>query len=838
MKTILVFFGLVATCLAHPIEFHNDPFRQMEEVWPTPTESRIASGAPGPKYWQQRADYNLEITLDEKKDLLTGKARIVYHNHSPHTLKYLWMQLDRNRFTPGSMGHQTSGASPPGKTTFDSFESLLLREVFDGGFKIDTLCDDRGTKLKHRIVDTMMRVDLPQPLKSGQKFTYRIDWHYTITDSRTIGGRSNMEKFEKGGKIFEIAQWYPRVCAYTDVRGWQNKNFQGRGEFALEFGNYKVAITVPENHVVASTGELKNPDKVLKPKWKERLKIAETVKEPMFIVTPKEAAENEESKSGGTKTWIFEAENVRDFAWASSKKFIWDAVRHKLTTNQKPVWAMSYYPNEAEPLWSKYSTHSIMHTLNVYSRFTFDYPYPVAISVNGPVYGMEYPMICFNGPRPEKDGTYSEKTKNGLISVIIHEVGHNWFPMIVNSDERQWSWMDEGLNTFLQMLTEQEWRHNYPSRATPRNIISYMTSGYQRPIMTNSESILQFGPNAYSKPATGLSILRETILGREIFDDAFKEFSTRWMFKNPEPADFFRTMEDAAGVDLDWFWHSWFYTTKHVDIAVTNFERHVLDPGDPDDKADKSKKEKKDADGKNIVAERNKDIPKYVDQNKKLRDFYDKKKDPKVTDEQRDKFKEMIRELEPRERKLLKTKKHITIARFENRGGVIMPLLVELHLENGKKITRTIPAEIWKKNHQSVSKHFITTKAVVKIVLDPGEVTADANKTNNVWPPQIEDVPFSLRKKSESFNNEMKKDREKKAAERKKKEEEKKKAVEKQKESAKKNEPAMKVEPAKKVTPAKKLESSEKKEKPVEKPATEKKPDKSDSSKKPTTPKK
>jgi hypothetical protein len=616
MKIALVFLGLVTACLAHPIEFHKDPFRQLEEVWPTPSETRIASGAPGPEYWQQQADYDLQITLAEKKNLLTGTGRIVYHNRSPHTLRYIWMQLDRNKYTPGSMGHQTSEAPSLGKMPYDSFESLLLKETFDGGFKIDTLTDDRGGELKKRVIDTMMRVDLPQPLKPGQKFTYRIGWHYTITDSRTSWGRSNMEKFEKGGKIFEIAQWYPRVCAYTDVRGWQNKAFLGRGEFALEFGDYKVSITAPDNHVVTATGELKNPKDVLKPEWQERLKKAETVKTPMYIVTPKEAAVNEKTRPKTTKTWVFEAKNVRDFAWASSKKFIWDAVRHKLVTNQKPVWAMSFYPNEAEPLWSKYSTHSIIHTLNVYSKFTFDYPYPVAISVNGPVFGMEYPMICFNGPRPEKDGTYSERTKNALISVVIHEVGHNWFPMIVNSDERQWSWMDEGLNSFLQMLAEQEWRANYPSRGTPRGIIGYMTSSAQRPIMTNSESILQFGANAYSKPAAGLSILRETILGREIFDDAFKGFSQRWMFKSPEPADFFRSMEDAAGVDLDWFWHSWFYTTKHVDIGITNFTRHILDLQDPDNENKKAREEKEEKAQKNVVAKGNKRIPKYVDQNK------------------------------------------------------------------------------------------------------------------------------------------------------------------------------------------------------------------------------
>jgi len=433
----------LSLCLAHPIEFHNDPFRQLEEVWPTPSESRIASGAPGPQYWQQQADYDLAISLNEEENILTGHGSITYHNNSPHPLSYLWIQLDRNKHSPGSAGHQA---------------------------------------LNYRIVDTMMRLDLPKPLTSGRKFTYHIAWHYTLTNSRTSRGRSNMEQFGSGTKIFQIAQWYPRVCAYTDVRGWQNKAFLGRGEFALEFGNYKVAITVPDNHVVASTGELKNGHEVLKEVWQERLKKAESAKAPLFIITPEEAAKNEKTKAKGTQTWLFEAQNVRDFSWASSQKFIWDALRHKLTTNQAPVWAMSFYPNEAEPLWSQYSTHAIIHTLNVYSRLTFDYPYPVALSVNGPVRGMEYPMITFNGPRPEKDGSYSERTKNSLISIIIHEIGHNWFPMIVNSDERQWTWMDEGLNTFLQVLTEQEWRENYPSRATPRKIISYMTSSEQRPI--------------------------------------------------------------------------------------------------------------------------------------------------------------------------------------------------------------------------------------------------------------------------------------------------------------------------------------------------------------------
>lgn len=759
MKIIPILLALALPAFAHPIEFHKDPFRQLEEVWPTPTESRIASGAPGPKYWQQRADYDIKIHLDEKKDLLTGSASVVYHNKSPHTLKYLWMQLDRNKYTPGSMGHQSTSAPSFGSMPFNSFESMILKEKFDGGFHIDSLVDSRGAALNRRIVDTMMRVDLPQELKPGQKFSFKIAWHYLISDSRTTWGRSNMERFEKGCKIYEIAQWFPRLCAYTDVRGWQNKAFLGRGEFALEFGNYKVAITAPDNHVVSATGILKNPKDCLKPEWQERLKKAESETKPIFIITPEEAAKNEKTRAQKTKTWIFEAKNVRDFAWASSKKFIWDAVLHKLVTSKKPVWAMSFYPNEAEPLWSKYSTHSIIHTLNVYSKFTFDYPYPVAISVNGPVYGMEYPMICFNGPRPEVDGTYSEGTKNGLISVVIHEVGHNWFPMIVNSDERQWSWMDEGLNSFLQMLAEQEWRENYPSRGTPKSIIGYMRGGSQEPIMTNSEHITQFGPNAYSKPAAGLAILRETILGRELFDEAFREYSTRWMFKSPEPSDFFRTMEDAAGVDLDWFWRSWFYTTNNVDIAVTGITRHLLDDKDPRDAAQLKKEAARESLAENVTAQRNKDIPKYVEENEGLKDFYDEPKKIKATEDEVKKFEKMIADLKPRERKLLKTTKSFTVVDFENRGGVIMPLLVELHLEGGKTQEEVIAAEIWKLDTQRVSKLFVTTKPVTKVVIDPLKQTADVNSNNNVWPPEVKEETFTLTPENKSFDNPMKQDR-------------------------------------------------------------------------------
>ncbi len=537
LSIVAILFGAATTVVGQSdsgtIEKFDqiDKFRQLEEDLPTPNDARTASGAPGEGYWQQRANYVIDVELDDEKRTISGTETITYSNNSPDELRYVWLQLDPNLFSPDSDAALTTTAPGLGdRVPFRALESLLARQSFDGGVKIRSVEASSGDALDYTINKTMMRIDLPNPLRTGEQFVFNVGWEYAINDSDLIGGRTGFEYFEEDGNcIYEIAQWFPRMAAYTDVTGWQHKQYLGRGEFTLEFGDYLVRITVPDDHVVASTGTLVNPEDVLKPEWQERLKEAETADKPVFIVTPEEAKENEKSTPTGKKTWIFQAENVRDFAFATSRKFIWDAQLHDVEGNR--VMAMSFYPNEGEPLWSRYSTESIIHTLNIYSRYTFPYPYPVAISVNGPVGGMEYPMICFNGPRPEADGTYSERTKYGLISVIIHEVGHNYFPMIVNSDERQWTWMDEGINTFLQHLAEVEWEDDYPSRrGEPKDIVGYMRSTQQVPIMTNSESILQFGNNAYAKPATALNVLRETVLGRELFDYAFKEYARRWRF--------------------------------------------------------------------------------------------------------------------------------------------------------------------------------------------------------------------------------------------------------------------------------------------------------------------
>jgi len=542
------------------------------------------------------------------------------------------------------------------------------------------------------------------------------------------------------------------VVAYTDYEGWQHKQFLGRGEFTLELGDYRVRITAPAEMVVAATGVLQNANEVLEKSWSERLKQASGSKKPIFVISPQEAKENESKRSKETKTWTFHAENVRDFAFAASRKFIWDAMGVEI--DGKRVMAMSYYPDEAEPLWSQYSTESIAHTLQVYGRYSFAYPYPVAISINGPVGGMEYPMICFNGPRPEEDRTYSKATKYALISVIIHEVGHNFYPMIVNSDERQWTWMDEGLNTFLQYLAEQEWEEGYPSRrGDPEKIVPYMRGNNQRPVMTGSEEILQFGANAYAKPATALNILRETILGRELFDFAFKEYARRWKFKRPTPSDFFRTMEDASGVDLDWFWRGWFYSTDHVDIAIEGMKLYQIDSGDPDEAAERKRRERDDKEP-TITKQRNAKAPKRIDWQPGLKDFYNSADYDELAVEQsaRKDFQKFLDGLDEKERAILKRSTNFYVARFKNIGGLVMPIIVRVHYADNTSELVRIPAEIWRQDSRRVDKLFLTDKEIVRMELDPYRETADTEESNNSWPPKLVPSRFQLFKKEKKKN--------------------------------------------------------------------------------------
>ncbi|MGB2290612.1 MAG: M1 family metallopeptidase, partial [Schleiferiaceae bacterium] len=588
--------------------------------------------------------------------------------------------------------------------------------------------------------------DLPSPLRKGQSFSFKIKWWFNINDRMDIGGRSGYEYFEEDDNyLYTIAQFFPRMAVYNDVEGWQNKQFLGQGEFTLPFGDYKVSITVPTDHVVASTGTLTNASRVLTSAQRARLAKAEkSFDDPVIIVTQDEAIEAEQNKAKSTKTWVFEAENVRDFAFATSRKFIWDA--QAVDINGKTTMAMSYYPKEGNPLWEQYSTRVVAHTLKVYSKFTVDYPYEKAISVHTKWIGMEYPMICFNGGRPEADGTYSEGTKYGMIGVIIHEVGHNFFPMIINSDERQWTWMDEGLNTFVQYLTEQEWDHEYPSRRGPaHNIVPYMSGPKEEmvPIMTNSESVLQFGNNAYGKPATALNILRETVMGRELFDYAFKEYSRRWAFKHPSPADFFRTMEDASGVDLDWFWRGWFYTTDHVDIALKDVQWYQMSTQNPDIEKPFQEAKAEEADA-HIGKPRNSVIRTMVDEVPETRDFYNSYNPYAVSEADREAYKRYRDGLTAEEAAMLDAGHHFYGLTFENQGGLIMPLVLRFTLEDGQEEVVRIPAEVWLKNEDEFTKWFNFTQPVVQITLDPFLELADTDRSDNYWPALQEPNKFDV----------------------------------------------------------------------------------------------
>lgn len=748
--------GLVAIAIASSCSYAQnaaEKFAQLEQLLPTPNTYRTASGAPGHAYWQQQADYQIDVKLDETTQTVTGAGSIKYYNNSPDSLSYLWLQLDQNRFKKDSDFKLTETAPTKDKLSYNSFRSVLESPLWDGGYRIDAVTSN-GKALPFTINKTMMRIDLPKALAPGKTVEFDIKWSYKMHEQKVLGGRSGFEYFkEDDNYIFEVAQWFPRMAAYYDALGWQNKQFLGNGEFTLEFGNYDVSITVPSDHIVAATGELQNGKDVLSKTQLQRLEQARKSDKPVIIVSEKEAVENEKDKAKGNKTWRFKAKQVRDFAFASSRKFIWDAQAVK--SGENTVLAMSYYPKEGNPLWEQYSTQSIVHTIEQYNKYSIDYPYPVAISVNGPVGGMEYPMISFNGPRPEVDKktgekTYSRKTKYGLITVIIHEVGHNYYPMIINSDERQWTWMDEGLNTFVQFLAEQAWEENYPSsRGEARNIVDYMKSEHQVPIMTNSESILQFGNNAYGKPATALNILRETIMGRELFDFAFKTYAERWKFKRPTPADFFRTMEDASGVDLDWFWRGWFYSTEHVDISLDNITQLHIDSQDPEREKAWLKAEDE-AKPQSITEQRNHGMARRLDAHPELKDFYNEHDQFTVTNADRNKYQSSQKSLEDFEKALLNNQQMAYRIDFSNVGGLVMPILLDVYYQDGSKEHIRIPAEIWRKNAEHVSKLLVRDKAIAKIVLDPNWETADTDVSNNSWPREIQKSRLELFKDKRS----------------------------------------------------------------------------------------
>jgi len=698
-------------------DIFDEKFEQIDGKLPTPNSYRTGAGAPGPAYWQQRADYEIAVILNDEDQSITGNEIITYYNNSPSTLNFLWIQLDQNIRAKDSDKYKINERFYAGYSVdAKRLPHLTFDADFDGGFRIISIEDIEGNGLSFHRVKTMMRIDLAEPLKPGSVVKFQIDWNYLIGNRRDDDERSGYEYFPKDDNyLYAIAQFYPRMAVFDDFNGWQNKQFLGQGEFTLNFGNFDVKITAPADHVIAATGSLENESLVLNSIQLKRLQNARaSFDAPVVIITEEEAVLNEGSRSDQTKTWHYKADNVRDFAWVSSRKFIWDAQAVQL--DQKTTMAMSLYPKEGNPLWEQESTKAVVNTLKTYSEMTIEYPYPVAISVHTAAIGMEYPMICFNYGRPDKKGDYSSMTKWSMISVIIHEVGHNFFPMIINSDERQWSWMDEGLNTFLETKTSMEWYPEMPIQlGTPATIKDFMSGekDFMRPIMTNSENILFFGNNAYSKPSAALFLLRETIMGPELFDYSFKEYARRWAFKHPKPADFFRTMEDASAIDLDWFWRGWFYTTDHVDINLQGVSWYVL--SEPVSKF-QSKYKSTYVDGTKLTDFQATPQPWYVFKDKKgLIDDY---LHPVNQDAVMEKF----------------IGKNAYELFFRNDGGLISPIIIKWIYEDGMSEIEQIPAEIWRINELNVSKVFIKEKVVSQIILDPLDQTADVNFQNNYFP--------------------------------------------------------------------------------------------------------
>jgi len=551
-------YTALAVFLAAPIVFaQSDQGVFAPMSLPTPNVYRTADGRPGPEYWQQRADYKITATLDSTTGRVTASETISYTNNSPDSLGYLWLFLDQNLFREGSRG----------SLEFDSPRTRWRGAFANGGDDLTSVVvEQKGKKEQiHYIVDdTRMRIDLASPLAAhGGKLEIQIAWSFVVPP---YGSDRTGRFYAKDGTIFEVAQWYPRMCVYDDVNGWNPLPYLGEGEFYLEYGNFDVQITVPHDYIVVGTGLLQNSDRVLTRTERDRLEQARKTDETVHVISENEIGKPEiRPKGTGDLTWKFRAENVRDFSWAASKAFIWDA------SHWNKILLMAVYPREAVstdtsrgPGWEK-DVEFMRHTFMYYSTHYYPFPYPVATNVAGVVGGMEYPMIVFCSAHAR--GQF-------LYSVTDHEFGHGWFPMTVGSDERRHAWMDEGFNTFINYYSNYDYYGDKSiniRRMQPDTIARWMERPVNsQPIETRADMIKPFelGYLEYAKTGLGLRILRENILGPEKFDGGFREYIQRWAFKHPQPSDFFRTIDNYSGEDLSWFWREWFYTTDVFDQSV------------------------------------------------------------------------------------------------------------------------------------------------------------------------------------------------------------------------------------------------------------------------------
>jgi hypothetical protein len=613
---------------------------------PAPNAQREGSGAPGPGYWQQQVDYSIDATVEPETRLVSGKGRVTYHNNSPDALDYLWLHLEQNSFRDDGLASAVSPRGPDGK-----------RRGGSDGYTISAVKGVDGAELKFTPMDLVARLDLPAPLPPGGTFSWDMEWSFKIPDG--VYRRFGLEKVEQG-KIVEVAQWFPCVAVYDDVYGWNTLPYIGSGEFYTNFGDYDVRISVPREDLVVATGVLQNPTEVWTAEQQARWEKAKSSTETVMIRSADEVGKAETRPAGdGPLTWHFKASKVRTFAFAASDAFILDAA--SLDGTPDSTLCVSAYPKEATPNWT-HSTQMLRTAMGGFNERWSKFPWPVMTNVNGPERGMEYPQIIFCGSR---------RDERSLYGVTAHELGHNWFPMVVNTDERRHGWMDEGFNTFIDYYSAWDWFSepdqdaiNRRGSGNPSSGGTLMRSTQVLPIDTPPDRLTGGlnGALSYGKTAQGLVLLRESILGPERFDAAFRTYIRRWSFKSPQPSDFFRSMDDAAGMDLAWFWREWFQETDVLDQAIGS----VVQP----------------------LAAWHKDTGEWT-----------------------------------------WTPGKVVV---ENRGDMVMPLVFRVTFEGGEQRTVTLPVDIWN-NTNRWTEPIPASAKITSVVIDPETAFPDMDRTNNTW---------------------------------------------------------------------------------------------------------
>lgn len=696
------------------------PFSPLGSLVDPPSATRGADGRPTSTYWQQHIAYDIDATLDVERRVINAQAELRYTNNAPQALDAIWFEISPEATTKDAIAHRSATINVDSASVRD-LRGLREQEERGGGLVVSSVADSEDRPLAFEARGTQLRVALPRPLASGQTVRIKLAWRVALVDLDRKGGRTGYMLLSSGDPIFHIAQWYPQPVAFTDYGGWRNVPFVDHGEFAPELGDYNVSLTLPAGQLVAATGVLTNEADVLT--GVERTRLARLRQGKVTeIVTAAEAATKR--RSSETRTWRFAARNVRDFALAASLRYRWDAT----LAGTSAVRAMTFYPSEASALWRPLALPAIGHALDVYGRMTFDYPYPVVQAAFGPNDGMEHTMLAFSRYPPDgPNGTYSRERKRDFLWVLTHEVGHNWFPLIVNSDERAWTWMDEGLTSYLETLATLEWSGDYTTRPNlPAMLGAEREATGRQPPMTPANAVVDLFPTQYHRPAAALQVLRELVLGRETFDRAFRAYARAWMFKRPTPGDFFRTINQESGADLDWFWRAWFFSTDHVDLSLERVAalRLVAVPADaipaPADATPPANLTvlRNAAEGRRLMVEQ---VP-------RLADAYDRI--PERT----------LAGATPSAHAVVDVQRTLDALGqggvfyeldIRNRGGVVSPVPIRIDYRDGTSERYVVPVELWFGDTKRAQHILWRAKSIRSVTLDPDAATGDVDRGNN-----------------------------------------------------------------------------------------------------------